>query len=453
MAELIRNKKPLADRPLKTSQATGASLASMGIEGCIPLMHGSQGCGAFAKVFLIQHFREPMPIQNTAVDQIAAVMGADDNITQALQLLCEKHNPQAITLMSTGLTELQGCDLDRNVRDFFKAHPEFSHIKIITVSSPDFVGSLQSGFAATVDAYVKTLNKTQPVGEKISNQVNVLCSSALTTADIELLKTYIESFGLQGIFVPDLSTSLDGHLETEDFSPTSTGGCSVVNISAMHKSAATFVIGESLFKTGTWLEQQFNIPCYKFAHLMGLEAVDEFIFQLAQFSGKPVAPFINRARQRLQDALLDTHFVLSTTNTALAMESDLLLGFDALLHEAGSFVKLGVSATPSAHLKKASAEKIIVGDHSDLDNVIEATDFVIGNTHCAEFFASKVPVLRAGLPSHDRFGAAHQQQIGYEGARAILSALGNIMLDNHHDEVKPFYSPYRFQPEDVIQVK
>ena len=453
MAELIRNKKPLTDRPLKTSQATGASLASMGIEGCIPLMHGSQGCGAFAKVFLIQHFREPMPIQNTAVDQIAAVMGADENITQALQLLCEKYNPQAITLMSTGLTELQGCDLDRNVRDFFKAHPEFSHIKIITVSSPDFVGSLQSGFAATVDAYVKALNKTQPVSEKTANQINVLCSSALTIADIELLKNYTESFGLTAIFVPDLSTSLDGHLETEDFSPTSTGGCSVVDIASMHKSAATFVIGESLFKTGTWLEQQFNIPCYKFAHLMGLEATDEFIYQLAQFTNQPVAPFINRARQRLQDTLLDTHFVLSTTNTALALESDLLLGFDALLQEAGSLVNLGVTATPSAHLKKAHAKKIIVGDHSDLDTTIDDVDFLIGNTHCAEFFGSKAPVLRAGLPSHDRFGAAHQQQIGYEGARSILNTLGNMILDSQHDEVEPFYSPYRFKPEEVTSVK
>ncbi|TCS39721.1 nitrogenase iron-molybdenum cofactor biosynthesis protein NifN [Reinekea marinisedimentorum] len=453
MAQLLRNKKPLADRPLKTSQATGASLASMGIEGCIPLMHGSQGCGAFAKVFLIQHFREPMPIQNTAVDQIAAVMGADDNIAQALQLLCEKHNPQAITLMSTGLTELQGCDLERNVRDFYKAYPEFSHVKIITVSSPDFIGSLQSGFAATVDAYVKTLNKTQPVGEKVANQINVLCSSALTTADVEILKGYTESFGLEAIFVPDLSSSLDGHLEEDDFSPTSTGGCHVADISAMYKSAATFVIGESLFKTGTWLEQQFNIPCFKFAHLMGLEATDEFIFQLAQLTQKPVAPFINRARQRLQDSLLDTHFVLSTTNTALALESDLLLGFDALLQEAGSFVKLGVTATPSAYLKKAHAETIVVGDHSDLDDVVGETDFLIGNTHCAEFFADKVPVLRAGLPSHDRFGAAHQQQVGYQGARALLSTLGNLMLDNHHDEVKPFYSPYRFRPEEVIPVK
>lgn len=453
MAELLKNKKPLADRPLKTSQATGASLASMGIDSCIPLMHGSQGCGAFAKVFLIQHFREPMPIQNTAVDQIAAVMGADENIIQALSLLCEKHNPDAITLMSTGLTELQGCDLERNVRDFYKAYPEYLETKVIPVSCPDFVGSLQSGFAATVDAYVKTLNKTQPVGERIENQVNFLCSSALTAADIELIKNYTESFGLKGIFVPDISTSLDGHLETEDFSPTSTGGCTIEEIASMHKSAATFVIGESLFKTGTWLEQQYNIPCFKFPHLMGLEATDEFIFQLAQLTSNPVAPFINRARQRLQDSLLDTHFVLSTATASLAMETDLLIGYDALLQESGCELLLGVTATPSAQVKKASAHKVIVGDHSDLDSVAEECDFIIGNTHCAEFFSDKVPVLRAGLPSHDRFGASHQLQIGYEGARATLSTLGNMMLDSHHDEVKPFYSPYRFEAHQVTTVE
>lgn len=449
MPELIRNKKPLADRPLKTSQATGSALASMGIDNSIPLMHGSQGCGAFAKVFLIQHYREPMPIQNTAVDQIAAVMGADENIQQALKLLCEKHEPEAITLMTTGLTELQGCDLGRNVRDFYQNNPEYQNTRVIPVNTPDFVGSLQSGFADTIDAYVRTLNQGQTKGHRIENQVNVLCSSALTAADVELLKSYLESFGLEGIFVPDISTSLDGHLESDDYSATSTGGVTVEEISAMYKSAATFVIGESLFKTGTWLTHEYDIPCFKFPHLMGLQATDNFVYQLAQVSQSAVKPFINRARQRLQDALLDTHFVLSTANTAIAQESDLLLGYDALLHEAGCNVKTAVTATPSAHLKMANADRVIVGDHSDLEEGLGDIDFIIGNTHCAEFFSDKAPVLRAGLPSHDRYGASHLLQIGYEGARATLASLGNLMLDNHHDEVEPYYSPYRFSADQV----
>ncbi|TXR53054.1 nitrogenase iron-molybdenum cofactor biosynthesis protein NifN [Reinekea thalattae] len=449
MSQLTRNKSPLTDRPLKTSQATGASLASMGIANCIPLMHGSQGCGAFAKVFLIQHFREPMPIQNTAVDQIAAVMGADDNVIEALALLCEKHQPEAITLMSTGLTELQGCDLERNVQEFYQRYPDFKETKVIPVSTPDFIGSLQSGFSETVDAYVKELNKSATRDEVIDKQINVLCSSAMTCADIELVKDYVESFGLSGIFVPDLATSLDGHLETEDYSATSTGGCSIADIASMHKSAATFVIGESLFKTGTWLEHNFAIPCFKFGHLMGLDATDAFIEQLSLVANREVPPRLYRARQRLQDSLLDTHFVLSSSHAAAALESDLLLGFDALLHEAGLKLTIGVTATASALLQSSFAEQIIVGDHSDLDSTIEQCQLIIGNSHCAEFFEQQRPVLRAGLPSHDRFGSNQQLQMGYQGACSLLNQLGNLLLASHQPEVAAFYSPYRFGPEQV----
>ena len=94
MPSVSRNRNPAAERPLKTSPATGASLATLGVAQSIPLMHGAQGCSAFAKVYLIQHFREPMPIQNTAVDHLSAVMGSDDNIQQALLTLCCEKNVQ-----------------------------------------------------------------------------------------------------------------------------------------------------------------------------------------------------------------------------------------------------------------------------------------------------------------------------------------------------------------------
>jgi len=84
VAKIIRTPKPLSVNPLKASQPVGASLAFLGLNRALPLMHGSQGCTAFAKVFLVRHFREPIPLQTTAMDQIATVMGADENVIQAL---------------------------------------------------------------------------------------------------------------------------------------------------------------------------------------------------------------------------------------------------------------------------------------------------------------------------------------------------------------------------------
>ncbi len=74
MAEIIKRSKPLSVDPLKTSSTLGASLAFLGLQRAIPMMHGSQGCTAFGKVFLVRHFRESIPLQTTAMDHIATVM-------------------------------------------------------------------------------------------------------------------------------------------------------------------------------------------------------------------------------------------------------------------------------------------------------------------------------------------------------------------------------------------
>ena len=44
MAEIVRRNKPLSVSPLKTSQPLGPSLAVLGLDRAIPLLHGAQGC-------------------------------------------------------------------------------------------------------------------------------------------------------------------------------------------------------------------------------------------------------------------------------------------------------------------------------------------------------------------------------------------------------------------------
>jgi nitrogenase molybdenum-iron protein NifN len=82
------------------------------------MLHGSQGCTAFGKVFLVRHFREPIPLQTTAMDQVSSIMSADENVIEGLRVLCEKNSPELIGLPTTGLSETQGCDVQRLVREF-----------------------------------------------------------------------------------------------------------------------------------------------------------------------------------------------------------------------------------------------------------------------------------------------------------------------------------------------
>ncbi|MEM9643970.1 MAG: nitrogenase component 1, partial [Planctomycetota bacterium] len=102
MATIEKRKKAMAVSPLKASQTLGASIAFLGINRSIPMMHGSQGCTAFGKVFFVRHFREPIPLQTTAMAQASSVMGADDNVVLGLKAICQKSLPDLIGLPTTG---------------------------------------------------------------------------------------------------------------------------------------------------------------------------------------------------------------------------------------------------------------------------------------------------------------------------------------------------------------
>ena len=318
MAEILKRNKALAVNPLKASQPVGASLAFLGINKAIPMMHGSQGCTAFGKVYFVRHFREPVPLQTTAMDQVSTVMNADENVILGLKAVCEKSKPALIGLPTTGLSETQGTDIKRLVKDFYAAYPEFAHIPVVPVNTPDFTGCLESGYALAVKATLEVMVKQSTVAGNRKKQVNVLAGSFLTPGDIEHIKELIEAFGLRPLVLPDIGDSLDGHLTEMESSPLTLGGTPVSDISSMGESAATLVLGNSLFEAADFLKEQTSVPDYRFNSLMGLDAVDSFVAALAGISGKPVPEKIERQRAQLQDAMVDSHFMLGFARVAIA---------------------------------------------------------------------------------------------------------------------------------------
>ncbi|MBM7035586.1 nitrogenase iron-molybdenum cofactor biosynthesis protein NifN [Vibrio ulleungensis] len=449
MSKLIKQRVPLATQPLKTSAATGAAVAALGFRETIPLLHGAQGCAAFSKVFLISHFREPIPIQNTAIDHISAVMGGDENLFDALLLLCEKHSPELVAVMTTGLTEMQGTDLARVIVEFKKAHPHFTSTHIVPMNTPDFSGSMQTGFAHAVDRVVRQIVKPPVRHQSEKKQLTVLCSVGLSGADIETLKRYVEAFDLKAVFVPDISLSLDGHMGSEEFVSTSMGGTSLQEVEQISNSAATIVVGESMMPTARWLYKRFSIPIIESQMCMGIDQTDNLIMALAELSDKPVPQWITLQRKRLQDAMVDTHFFLSSSRMSLGLEPDLALGYSALLHSVGVDIERLVTTIDTSGVKTIEAKTLMVGDLSMLAQVGDEVDAIISNSHAANIYEPIVPVLRAGFPCHDQFGNMDIKQIGYEGSRERLFALANKVMHNQHT-VSPHQSIYRFNAEQVI---
>lgn len=446
MAEIIKRNKALAVNPLKVSQPVGASLAFLGIHRAIPMMHGSQGCTAFAKVFFVRHFREPIPLQTSAMDQSATVMGADENVVVGLKTIAEKSKPALIGLPTTGLSETQGTDIRRLVKDFREQNPEYDGIPVVPVNTPDFTGCLESGFALAVKAIIEFVvpEDTTRVGRR-KKQVNILAGAHLTPGDLEHIKELVEAFGLRPLVLPDIGDALDGHLTEAAFSPLTVGGTPVGDIGIMGESAATLVLGHSLYDAADLLKQRSGVPDWRFESLMGLEQVDAFVAALAEISGQPVPEKIERQRDQLQDAMVDTHFMLGFAKIAIAGDPDLLYGLARLVADMGCEVTAAVAPSKSPVLEAVPAAEVKLGDLEDLEKTIKqnGADLIVCNSHAADTARRLgLPLYRAGFPQYDLIGGYQKLWVGYRGTRQTLFDLANLMVSHGHHEIAPYRSIY-----------
>ena len=420
MGEVIhKNKKPLQVNPFKLSQPMGATLAFLGIDQCMPLMHGGQGCTSFTKVFFTRHFCEPIAIQTSAVtDAIAVLDGGDYSIVESVKNITKKVSPSLIGLHTTGLPETKGDDIRGVARQI-----EFP---MVTVNTPDYEGGFESGWALTCKAVIEQMVESSESTN--DNKLVLLPHVSLQPIEVEKIKEFIESFGFNVFAVPDLSTSLDGHLGAKQ-AALSSGGINVDAIRALGDAGVVISVGDSMQSCATAMQTKNpEMRHHHFAHLQGLEATDSLVEVLLDETGfltPPVA--VARWRQRLQDAMLDSHFSLGQTCFLVAAEPDQLAGICQSLHDAGGRVTLAICTVDSSQLETIKAEKIIVGDLEDAEQAAAGYDVIIGNFHCeamAHRF-NKGLVLR-GFPNWEQVGNALKNDVLYEGGCYLLFETANI---------------------------
>ena len=425
--------KPVTTNPLKMSQPLGGAMAFLGLQDAMPLFHGSQGCSAFAKTLLVKHFREAIPLQTTALSEVTTILGGTDNLHRALGSLIKNHKPRVIGVMSTGLTETKGEDLFGDVLSFRQQNPKWADTAIIPVSTPDFKGSLEDGFFQAVSAIVRNLIKT-PLPKR-PGQINILAGSHLTAGDLDLIRDACHSYGLSPIILPDLGSSLDGHL-AKGFSTVTIGGTALEQISDMARSEATLVVGASLIPCAHVLAERFQIPVFPFKRLSGLEPSDRFHDALSQISGQKVPQKFRIQRNRLLDAMLDSHFFFSGKLVALALEADLLFALTSFFQEMGAnpFLKIAPSMVPLLkELKESCSGKIVIGDLMDLEKRAWDSDLLVSNSH-ARHAAKRLgkALLRRGIPVFDQLGHAYHTSILYSGTMELVFESGNLLMQREH---------------------
>jgi nitrogenase molybdenum-iron protein NifN len=446
MAKVVLGRKSCAVNPLKMSQPIGAALAFMGLRGCMPLLHGSQGCTSFGLVLFVRHFKEAIPMQTTAMSEVATVLGGYENVEQAVLNIIKRAKPEIIGIASTGVTETKGDDVDGYITLIRKNHPELAEFPIVYVSTPDFKDAFQDGWEKAVTRLVEELVKA-PVNpaRRDATAVNVLPGSHLTPGDIDELRAIIEDFGLEPTFLPDIGGSLDGHIP-DDFTPTTIGGVGVNEVATMGNAGWTIAIGAQMRPAAEAMQKKTGIPYRLFERLCGLAANDELMAFLTEISGRPAPMKYRRQRGQLVDAMLDGHFHIGGRKLAIGAEPDLLYDVGSFLHEMGAQIESAVTTTQSPVLEKMPAEEVLIGDLEDLEMQAKAKgcNLLVTHSHGRQAAARlNIPYYRLGIPQFDRLGAGHQLSVGYRGTRDLIFHVANLIIADHEENHQPTPETWR----------
>ncbi|MDO9304756.1 MAG: nitrogenase iron-molybdenum cofactor biosynthesis protein NifN [Sulfuricurvum sp.] len=421
--------KPLQVNPIKHSQPMGATLAFLGVKDCMPLMHGAQGCASYTKVFFTRHFNEPIAVRNTSVSDITAVLdGGDYSILMAIENIQSKEKnikPSMIGLHTTGLTETKGDDV-RGVG---------MHIEIpyVFVNTPDYEGGMESGWALTVTAMIEQL--TESSTDVKSNKLVLLPHLSMQPIEVEKIKALCEDFGFETYALPDLSTSLDGYWE-EAQGKLSNGGITVEEIRSLATCATVISIGQSMKKSALALQKKNPIIEHlHFDHLMGLDSNDNFVAQLMKIRHTQPKPLIKRWRARLQDAMLDSHFLIGSSHFVITGEPDMLVGMCALIRSVGGTIEAAVSTTFSDTLHTIEAENVFVGDLEDARRFFDKADMVISNFHAERILHSyhDTALVIRGFPNYEELGNQLKNDQLYEGSTYFLFEIANHLRKVKHE--------------------
>ncbi len=400
----------------------GASLVFKGIEGCIPLIHGSQGCATYIRRYMISHYKEPVDIASSSFSEETTVYGGSKNFIISIDNIRSQYKPKVVGIASTCLSETIGEDIAGHIFNYREAKvgeelPEFIH-----TSTPSYCGSHAEGFHNTVLAVMKTLTQNIERGEGLS-----ILPGMVSPADIRHLKEIMADYGVRATVFPDYSTTLD-NVYTAEYELIPTGGTPVEEIRKMGDSKAVIEFGERFNKNyknssakgkiptaGEWLEAERGVKNFSMPIPIGIEASDRFMECVSEIYGKEMPQKYVMERGRLIDAYVDAHKYLFGKRAIIYGEADLVDALTAWCKE------IGIEAYPFKDTDFESIKEMVKDVEPNL---------LIGSSK-GYYIAreNKIPLIRVGFPIHDRFGASRMHHIGYRGTQELFDRIVNALIE------------------------
>ena len=434
----------------KLCSPLGACLVFKGIEGCVPMIHGSQGCATYIRRYLISHFREPMDIASTNFSESATIFGGNKNFCTGLDNIIDQYHPKVLGISTTCLSETIGEDVQMLIKEYKHTRKGQEVPVLIHAETPSYQGSHMDGF---FEAVYKTVKTVAVKGEK-KNKVNIF-PGFISPEDIRYLKEILNDFEMEHILFPDYSETLD-NTNWEKYINIPSGGTPVNEIEDTANSIATIELGKVLnygnisgklqkknvTTAGKYLKHNFNVPLYNTGLPVGITETDKFISILENISNKEIPEKIKKERGRLVDAYVDAHKYLFGKKAVVYGEEDLVIGLVHFLREIGINVILAASGGQSGllqeHLNNNSSEETyetVIGQGWDFEKIaafadISKPDIFIGNSK-AYYITRKlgIPLVRVGFPIHDRFGGQRIMHLGYRGTQQLFDRITNAILE------------------------
>lgn len=422
--------------PAKTCQPVGAMYAALGVHGCLPHSHGSQGCCAYHRSHLTRHFKEPIMASTSSFTEGSSVFGGMANLQQAVSTIFEMYDPEIIAVHTTCLSETIGDDIPTIIGKCQNEGKIPEGKVIVHANTPSYVGFHVTGFSNMVKGFVKYLAAS--TGRR-SEAVNLI-PGWVEPSDMAELKRYTAAFNLPTIMLPDTSSVLDAPATGEhSFYPK--GGTTVPQIRAMGDARHTLALGAwASSEAAELLTKQCEVPHEVLDLPIGLAATDRFVSALARLSGTAVPQGIEDERGRLVDVISDMHQYLGGRKVAIWGDPDQVIALTEFCRDMdmkpvhvmtggnGQAFEERIKALLAGSVPDANVKQ--QGDLFQMHQWIKArtVDLMIGTTY-GKFIsrAEDIPLVRYGWPILDRVGHSYFASVGYTGglrlAAQIISAL------------------------------
>jgi nitrogenase molybdenum-iron protein beta chain len=441
----IKERSALTINPAKTCQPIGAMYAALGIHGCLPHSHGSQGCCSYHRSALTRHYKEPIMAATSSFTEGSSVFGGQANLIQAINNIFTIYDPQVIAIHSTCLSETIGDDLKQicgKAKEEGKV-PLGKHL--IYCNTPSYVGSHVTGYSNMLKGIVDGFAET--TGKK-ADRINLI-SGWVEPSDMREVKRIATMMGAKFILFPDTSDVVDAP-QTGSFTMYPKGGTTVTELIATGDSKASLAFGEWATKDAAIkLENKCKVPFELTTLPIGISATDRFVSALSKIAEVTIPDSITAERGRLVDIITDMHQYLAGKRVALYGDPDQLIPLVEFLLDMDMKPVYIVSGTPGKKMTKILTEmlakevpeaKVKNGEVADMFLLHqwiknEGVDLLIGNTY-GKYIArdENIPFLRMGFPILDRVGHSYFPTLGYMGGVRILEKILSLFMDKQDAE-------------------